>query len=66
MARKNRLSFWRKVRGLSQSDLAKLIGVTYMTISNWERDETVPTHSQIQRLAEFLRVAARDLYPFEP
>lgn len=66
MSRKNRLSFWRKVRGLSQSDLAQLIGVTYVTISNWERDETLPTKNQVDRVAKILRVKARDLYPFEP
>ncbi|MDF2627064.1 MAG: Helix-turn-helix domain [Symbiobacteriaceae bacterium] len=65
MSRKNRLSFWRKVRGLSQSDLAQLIGVTYVTISNWERDETLPTKSQVARVAGILGVKAQDLYPFE-
>lgn len=66
LSRKNRLSFWRKVRGLSQSDLAHLIGVTYVTISNWERGETLPTKDQVDRAAKILRVKARDLYPLEP
>lgn len=66
MLRKNKLSYWRKVRGLSQGDLAGLIGVTNVTISNWERDVTHPTRAQVYALSNVLLVSARDLFPFEP
>lgn len=65
--RKNWLSFWRKVHGLSQSDLAQLIlGVTYVTVNNWGRDVTTPTQGQVHALAQLLPASIRDLFPFEP
>jgi transcriptional regulator with XRE-family HTH domain len=66
VSHKNGMAFWRKVRGLSQSELAQLIGVTYVTISNWERGETRPSKNQVDRVAKILRVHARDIYPCEP
>lgn len=62
--RKTRLSFWRKVRGLSQKEIGELIHVTPKTISNWELDITSPTHAQAEALAKLLRVSVRKLFPF--
>jgi transcriptional regulator with XRE-family HTH domain len=62
--RKTRLAYWRKVRGLSQEDLARLLRVTDRTIRNWELDETSPTRAQAEVLARLLRIGLRELFPF--
>jgi transcriptional regulator with XRE-family HTH domain len=36
---KKELQAWRKKNGYSQSQLAKVLGVTTLTISRWERGE---------------------------
>lgn len=33
---------WRKARGLSQTELADALGVTWRTVSNWERGASIP------------------------
>ena len=41
------LRLWRKIHAMRQSDLAQHLGVTRVTVSNWERG-TVP---RVARLA---------------
>lgn len=33
---------WRKARGMSQTELADALGVTWRTVSNWERGASIP------------------------
>ena len=42
----------RKHEGFSQSKLAELIGVSFMTIRRWESGEVIPRLDEIKRLAE--------------
>jgi len=63
--RKNSLAFWRRVRGLSQEDLGRLVGVCSRTIWSWENDTSMPTKAQAERMARLLRTNIRELFPFE-
>lgn len=47
-----RLYMARKKAGLEQEEVAKAIGVSRGTISNWERDKGEPRLSHLRRLAE--------------
>lgn len=64
--RKNRLAFWRQVRGVTQEELARRVGVSQTTISSWERDMAVPDPRFIGRIAQVLRVPVPKLWPREP
>jgi DNA-binding XRE family transcriptional regulator len=41
---------WRLGKGLLQVDLAKKIGVSEMTIVNWEKGRTDPTRKNLERI----------------
>ncbi len=44
----------RKEKGLSQEQLAEVIGVARQTVSKWETGETFPDVESLQKLALFL------------
>jgi transcriptional regulator with XRE-family HTH domain len=48
----------RKERNISQTELAKIIGVHQSHIGRYERDESTPTAYVIKKLAEVLKVSA--------
>ena len=50
----------RLAAGLSQSDLAKRLGVTQSTIALWETGKTAPKRSMMPKLAAALRVTVLD------
>ena len=43
--------------GVSREYVARKIGVSHMTVFNWERGETEPNASQIQALADLFGVS---------
>jgi transcriptional regulator with XRE-family HTH domain len=47
---------WRRVRLITQGELAKLVGVSLTTISAWEGGKQ-PRYSNIRALAKALEVA---------
>jgi DNA-binding XRE family transcriptional regulator len=49
-----RIKKWRFERGLFQVDLAKRIGVSEMTIVNWEKGRTKPIKQNLERLEKIL------------
>ena len=51
----------RKREGFSQSKLAELIGVSFMTIRRWESGEVIPRIDEVKRLAEILHVTVDEL-----
>ncbi len=53
---------WRKVRGLSQWDLADKSGVGYASIARIETGRQDPTVSMLTRLAEALSVSVPELF----
>lgn len=55
----------RIARNLSQVDLAKVLGVTKQSISNWENNNIQPSIDMLIRLAEFFSVSTDYLLGFE-
>jgi len=51
----------RKKQGLSQQQVADLLGVSRQTISNWELDQGAPTLEHAARLAAAYEVSIDDL-----
>ena len=51
----------KKHGGYSQRELAELIGVSTMTISNWEVGRSTPTLTKWKKAAEVLGVAVSEL-----
>jgi len=49
-----RIRKWRLEHGLFQVDLAKMIGVSEMTIVNWEKGRTKPAKEYLKRLEKIL------------
>ena len=49
-----RIKKWRLERRLFQVDLAKRIGVSEMTIVNWEKGRTKPIKQNFERLEKIL------------
>lgn len=45
---------YRQVRGMSQGDLARLIGCTQSAVSSWEGGRTVPTGIRMSKIQELL------------
>jgi transcriptional regulator with XRE-family HTH domain len=51
-----RIKKWRLEQDLYQVDLAKRIGVTEMTIVNWEKEWTKPTKKNLDALEKLLGI----------
>lgn len=51
----------RTTAGLSQEELAKLVGVTQATVSRWEAGKMVPNADKLRSLVKALGVKSEDL-----
>lgn len=51
----------RTAAGLSQADLAKLVGVSQATVSRWEADVMTPKTDKLSPLAKALGVEIQDV-----
>ncbi|WP_213495632.1 helix-turn-helix domain-containing protein [Lactococcus formosensis] len=72
---KDRLKAIRLEKGLTQTEIAKLLDTSYQNYANWERGVRTPKESTIQKLAEALEVTPDyltgqsyviDLEPYSP
>jgi len=45
-----RIKKWRLEQGLFQVDLAKKVGVSEMTIVNWEKGKTKPAGKNLEKI----------------
>ncbi|MBR5986259.1 MAG: helix-turn-helix domain-containing protein [Clostridia bacterium] len=52
----------RKLRGLTQENLAELVGVSFQAVSSWERDENLPDTARLKSLAEALNTSLDALF----
>lgn len=52
----------REEAKMSQSDLARVMGVTQATISYWENNKTIPNAFQLLKLSEILKCEMRELF----
>ena len=57
MTRNEKIRQLRLARNLSQVDLAKALGVTKQSISNWENNNIQPSIDMLIRLAQFFSVS---------
>jgi len=55
----------RKALGLTQRQLAELLGVSNTSISNWEKDLSRPDADMIQKLCAALQLQPNDFYGAE-
>lgn len=51
----------KKCGGYTQKELAELVGVSEMTVSNWERGITTPSIRLWKKLASVLGVAMQEI-----
>ncbi len=51
----------RAEKGITQDTLAKFLGVTFQTISKWEREETYPDITMLPAVAAFFNTTTDDL-----
>lgn len=61
----SRLSEYRRLKGLSQDDLAKVSGLTKTTIQNWENGRNLGAVLRVLRVCQELNVDIRDLFQVE-
>lgn len=60
-----KLAEYRKSKGYSQDQLAKIIGVTTATIQNWENGRGMGSVERILKLCTELDADVRDLFPIK-
>lgn len=63
---KDNLVQLRKMRNLTQEDLAGMIGVSRQSVAKWESGETSPDLEKSRLIAEALGVSLDDLVSYEP
>ncbi len=51
----------RREKELTQEALANFLGVTFQSVSNWERGESYPDISMLPEIAGFFKVSVDDL-----
>ena len=62
----NILKSLRKQNGLTQEDLAKLLGTANSTVSMYERDARIPDLETMRTIAEIFRVDMNYLFGYSP
>ena len=56
-----RIRMLRQARSMSQVELARLLGVTKQSISNWENDNIQPSIEMLKKLAAVFSVSTDQL-----
>ena len=63
---KDNLVQMRKLKGLTQEDIAEKVGVTRQSVAKWESGETVPDLDKCRVLADLFEVTLDDLAKYDP
>ena len=63
---KDNLVQLRKMRHLTQENIAEALGVTRQAVAKWEAGDTIPDLDKCRVLAELLEVSLDDLANYEP
>ena len=63
---KENLIHLRKIKQMTQEDVAEITGVSRQAVAKWESGETVPDLEKCRLLAEAFEVSLDDLANFEP
>lgn len=61
----SRLAKYRKNKGLSQDELAKISGLTKTTVQNWENGRNLGAVIRVLKVCQELDVDIRDLFEIE-
>lgn len=56
------ISEQRKVKGITQNELAERLGVSDRAVSNWENGKNMPDYSLLPSLAKELNVTLNELF----
>jgi AbrB family looped-hinge helix DNA binding protein len=62
---KDNLVYLRKMKGMSQENLAARLDITRQTLSKWETGEAFPDIEKSKRLADIFEVSLDDLVSFD-
>lgn len=62
---RDNLTALRKMKRLTQEEVAERVGVTRQAVAKWESGETVPDLDRCKRLAELFDVSLDDLANYE-
>lgn len=57
----NYLKGLRKEKGITQSELAKEMGVTFQAVSRWEKADSIPDLDTLSNLADYYKVSIDDI-----
>ena len=63
---KLRISELRKAKGISQQDLAGVLGVSFQSVSKWETGATMPDITLLPAIAEYFEVSVDELLGLKP
>ena len=55
------ISRYRKEKGLTQEELAKILGLTFQAVSKWETAQTLPDITLLPKLSEVLEISVDKL-----
>lgn len=61
-----KIAYYRKLRDITQNELAKEIGVSAQAVSKWEQELTCPDVMLIPKMAEIFRVSIDELFGVTP
>lgn len=61
----NRLKEYRSSKGINQTELGKLAGVSRQTISLIERDDYSPSVTLALKIARIFQVSVEDIFMYE-
>lgn len=59
----SKLAELRKANGMTQADVAKLLGVTNKAVGSWEQGKRNPKGSDMQKLEDYFSVPKEDIFP---
>ena len=60
-----RIKYYRELMGMEQKELARLLGITGNSISNWEKGRSRPDINLIPRICEILHTTLYELFGME-
>lgn len=56
----------RKLKGVSQQELAEYLGVTFQSVSKWETKTTLPDITLLPKIAEYFQVTVDEVLGLKP
>lgn len=59
---KRELRALRVGAGLTQQDLANILGVSNISVSRWELGKSIPSPKYIKKMAKLFGVAGKDIF----